>query len=316
MKKIRNILAIAMALVLLVGLVPMKDNTLVAKTKEIQKVVIETNFRDVYGIGKEIKPVDVKVLEGEVDVKFECWTGEGKVLKPPYHGEVFNAGGEYRFSIELTPKAGYDFPKGEMFSSNTSKWADFVYDGIQTGLKEMFGNKSIHYTFYAEDYVKDLGLDKPVEKTEEKPAEKVELAPLAANEARAIITIGSNALDKVKISGQSQVTMDAAAYIKDGRTMLPLRFVAEALGLSVDWVEETRTAIVQDSQYRVEIPVDTNKIIVNGIETTSDVKPEIVNGRTMLPVANIARALGLEDGKGIVWDAATKQVTLTRAINQ
>lgn len=287
-----------------------------AKTKLIDKVVIETNFRDVYGIGKEIKPVDVKVLEGEVDVKFECWTGEGKVLKPPYHGEVFNAGGEYRFSIELTPKAGYDFPKYSEDPDVSSEWADFVYDGIQAGLKEMFGNKSIHYTFLAEDYVKDLALVKQEAKAEEKPAEKVELAPLAANEARAIITIGSNALDKVKISGQSQVTMDAAAYIKDGRTMLPLRFVAEALGLSVDWVEETRTAIVQDSQYRVEIPVDTNKIIVNGIETTSDVKPEIVNGRTMLPVANIARALGLEDGKGIVWDAATKQVTLTRAINQ
>ena len=315
MKKIRNILAIAMALVLLVGLVPMKDNTLVAKTKVIDKVVIETNFKDVYGIGKEIKPVEVKVLEGEVDVKFSHWSKDLIILQQPYNGEVFEAGKEYRFSIELTPKAGYDFPKGKIGSYEHTKSTDFICDGMHDGLTELYGNKSIYYGYLAEEYAKLIGLDKANEKPVEKPAEKVELAPLAANEARAIITIGSNALDKVKISGQSQVTMDAAAYIKDGRTMLPLRFVAEALGLSVDWVEETRTAIVQDSQYRVEIPVDTNKIIVNGAETTSDVKPEIVNGRTMLPVANIARALGLEDGKGIVWDAATKQVTLTRAIN-
>lgn len=304
-----------MALVLLVGLVPMKNNTLLAKTKLIDKVVIETNFKDVYGIGKEIKPLQVKVLEGEVDVKFSHWSKDLIILQQPYNGEVFEAGKEYRFSIELTPKAGYDFPKHKIGSYEHTKSADFTCDGMHDGLSEMYGNKSIYYGYLAEEYAKIIGLDKPVEKTEEKPVEKVELAPLGANEARAIITIGSNALDKVKISGQSQVTMDAAAYIKDGRTMLPLRFVAEALGLSVDWVEETRTAIVQDSQYRVEIPVDTNKIIVNGIETTSDVKPEIVNGRTMLPVANIARALGLEDGKGIVWDAATKQVTLTRAIN-
>lgn len=58
------------------------------------------------------------------------------------------------------------------------------------------------------------------------------------------------------------------------------------------------------------IESDTNKIIVNGNVYTSDVKPEIKNNRTMLPIANIARALGLQDGKDIIWNSNTKTATI------
>ncbi|MBC7336320.1 MAG: copper amine oxidase N-terminal domain-containing protein, partial [Clostridia bacterium] len=37
------------------------------------------------------------------------------------------------------------------------------------------------------------------------------------------------------------ITMDAAPEIKDGRTMLPFRWVAQALGASVSWDEATKT---------------------------------------------------------------------------
>ena len=121
----------------------------------------------------------------------------------------------------------------------------------------------------------------------------------------------------IRINGADSFKgMDVAPYIKDGRTMLPIRYVAEALGMSVTWDAKTRTVIIQDMFYKVEIPVDTNKIIVNGVEHISDVKPEIVHGRTMLPIANIARALGLKDGKDILWDAAKKQVTIIRTISR
>ncbi|PVY94657.1 copper amine oxidase-like protein [Ezakiella coagulans] len=95
-----------------------------------------------------------------------------------------------------------------------------------------------------------------------------------------------------------------------------IRFVAEALGMGVTWDKNTRTVIIEDLLFRVEIPIDTNKIIVNGETYISDVKPEIVDGRTIMPVANIARALGLKDGQDIFWDNATKQVTIIRTISR
>ena len=134
-------------------------------------------------------------------------------------------------------------------------------------------------------------------------------------ESKVLITIGSEMLDKVDNGVRTLKAMDTKPYIKGGRTMLPLRYVAEALGYRVAWLSETRTAVIMDIGLRVEIPVDSNFIIVNGVEYTSDVKPEIVNNRIMLPIANIARALGLKDGKDILWDEVNRQVTLIRNFN-
>lgn len=133
-------------------------------------------------------------------------------------------------------------------------------------------------------------------------------------ENKAVISIGSNVLDKVSKNVHTVHEMDTPAYVNGGRVMLPLRYVAEALGLQVSWVPETKTVIIWDLTQRVEIPVKSNRIIVNGITYTSDVKPEIKSSRTMLPIANIARALGLVDGSDIYWDQYNKQVTLTRKV--
>lgn len=152
-------------------------------------------------------------------------------------------------------------------------------------------------------------------KEEEEAKAKAEAEKLPqVYENKAVIAIGSNVLDKVSKNVHTVHQMDTPAYVKNGRVMLPLRYVAEALGLQVSWVPETKTVIIWDLTQRVEIPVKSNRIIVNGITYTSDVKPEIKSSRTMLPIANIARALGLIDGSDIIWDQYNKQVTLTRKV--
>ncbi|WP_138160380.1 copper amine oxidase N-terminal domain-containing protein, partial [Peptoniphilus catoniae] len=142
----------------------------------------------------------------------------------------------------------------------------------------------------------------------EKPVNSIEI------DWKLELTIGIDVLNREINGVQSKIKMDIAPYIKEGRTMLPVRYVAEALGFDVDWNESTRTVILKEGSTRVEIPVDTNQIIVNGKVYTSDVKPEIINGRTMLPIANIARALGLQDGKDIIWNSQTNKVTIYRSI--
>lgn len=135
---------------------------------------------------------------------------------------------------------------------------------------------------------------------------------IKADESKTIITIGSQTLEKVMNGVRTVKNMDSAPYIKRGRTMLPLRYLAEALGYKVFWLNETRTVVIVDLGLRVEIPVDTNLIIVNGVKYTSDLKSEIVHHRTMLPIANIARALGLKDGEDILWDEVNRQVTINK----
>lgn len=175
-----------------------------------------------------------------------------------------------------------------------------------------------YYGYYYDDYYyyryhRDKKDKEKEEKAEEekKPAE--EKTP-QVYEASATINVGSNVFTKVNKNVTTTHQMDVAAYVKNGRVMLPLRYVAEALGLQVSWVPQTKTVIIWDLTQKVEIPIKSNKIIVNGVTYTSDVKPEIKNSRTMLPIANVARALGLIDGSDIIWDPVMKQVKLTRRV--
>lgn len=131
---------------------------------------------------------------------------------------------------------------------------------------------------------------------------------------KATVAIGSTKLFKNINGVESEVNMDVSSFLKDGRTMLPLRYIAEALGFEVEWDRATRTITLTDKEFKVQIPVETNKIIVNGSTYYSDAKPVIRNNRTMLPIANIARALGLKDGTDIIWDASARVATITRLV--
>lgn len=164
---------------------------------------------------------------------------------------------------------------------------------------------------------RDWRYDRYVEdkNTNEDEKSKVE-KEIKSDESKTIITIGSQTLEKVMNGVSTVKNMDSAPYIKRGRTMLPLRYLAEALGYKVFWLNETKTVVIVDLGLRVEIPIDTNLIIVNGIKYTSDVNPEIVHHRTMLPIANIARALGLKDGEDILWDEVNRQVTINKKSNK
>ena len=145
-----------------------------------------------------------------------------------------------------------------------------------------------------------------------RPVGQVESKHITRVTTKVTLTIDSKTMEKSVNGIEQKITMDVAPFIIDGRTMLPIRFVAEALGFNVQWINETRTVLLTDKDNVITIPVDTNKIVVNGKVYESDVKPVIKNGRTMLPIANIARALGLKDGTEILWDEVSRKVTIIR----
>ncbi|NMW85290.1 hypothetical protein HKO22_06005 [Peptoniphilus sp. AGMB00490] len=130
------------------------------------------------------------------------------------------------------------------------------------------------------------------------------------------LAIGLEIMRKSTDVVEEKIKMDVAPFIEKGRTMLPIRFVAEALGFNVQWDNENRIVILIDKENLVKIPVDTKEIIVNGKVYESDVKPVLRKDRTMLPIANIARALGLKDGKDIIWNENTKEVVIMREIGK
>lgn len=130
-----------------------------------------------------------------------------------------------------------------------------------------------------------------------------------------VFTIGSTNYTKVVNGERSTNVMDVAPYIKEDRTMMPLRFVGESLDFQVGWNATTRQAVLTRGNKTLTVDVDSNKYTVDGQEHNFIVGPEISQDRTMLPISEIAIALGLThgnqgEGKNIEWDGATRTVTV------
>ncbi len=123
---------------------------------------------------------------------------------------------------------------------------------------------------------------------------------------KATFTIGES---KYTVNG-AEKTMDAASYIdSNGRTMVPIRHIANALGVDdnkIVWNQATKTATIFGKN-TVIITVGENKLTVNGAVVPMDTVAVNNNGRIFVPARYIANALGAS----VEWDNANRVVTLT-----
>lgn len=115
----------------------------------------------------------------------------------------------------------------------------------------------------------------------------------------------------VKIDGKTMTPKDMPAVAIDGRTLLPMRQIAQELGCEVTWNEEAKQAYVVNDDYTLVFEMNKATGYKNGKTFTMDVPPMIINDRTMLPVRALASALDLN----IQWDDATRTVAITTTGN-
>lgn len=117
----------------------------------------------------------------------------------------------------------------------------------------------------------------------------------------------------------TKVKMDISPVIYKGRTMLPLRRVAEVLGAEVVWDKDTRTASFTRDGLTASIQIDNNKIILSsGQVIEMEAKPLNIKDRIFVSIVNVAKVFGLnngntEDGKDndIEWDNEARTVTIS-----
>jgi len=101
--------------------------------------------------------------------------------------------------------------------------------------------------------------------------------------------------------------MDVAPIIRDDRTLVPVRAIAETLGAEVDWNNDTREVTISDGSQTVILAIDSTTALVDGGEIGLDVAPIIIDGRTMLPIRFLAETFGLD----VDWDNDTRTVIIT-----
>lgn len=94
------------------------------------------------------------------------------------------------------------------------------------------------------------------------------------------------------VNGQAK-KMDAKPFISNSRTLVPLRFIVEAIGGDVQWDGDSRVVTVNSNGKNIILPIDSKKITVDGREIAIDQAAIIKGDRTYVPIRFIAENLGM-----------------------
>lgn len=111
----------------------------------------------------------------------------------------------------------------------------------------------------------------------------------------------------LKINGQPIFT-DTSPYISRNRTFVPVRFIAQAFGMEVEWLQEEKKVTIKDVEKTVEMWIGSDRFAVNNQEYLMDVPVDGINGRAMVPVRFIAEALGFT----VAWNDYTYSVEMNK----
>ena len=189
-------------------------------------------------------------------------------------------------TVTVTPEENYELKKLVVTDA----------EGNELTLKDLGNDK---YSFVMPKGKVDI--DSVFEKIEETEADETDISK-AEEKDTIILTIDQIA---AKVFGETVIN-DVAPVIRNERTMLPARFVAEALGAKVTWNDTTKKVTIATTDKTLEIYVGSSFAFVDNEAVMLDAPAFIENGRTYLPVRFIAEGLGA----AVQWDADTQEVTI------
>lgn len=107
--------------------------------------------------------------------------------------------------------------------------------------------------------------------------------PEAYRELGAILCNRGEKDPKLFLNGV-EVKADVPPVIKEGRTLVPVRALTEALGAEVQWNEQEQTVLVSNGNTQIQLKVNNRIALVNGEEITLDVPAEINTSRIFVPL--------------------------------
>lgn len=126
--------------------------------------------------------------------------------------------------------------------------------------------------------------------------------------------------------------MDAKTFIANGRTMLPIRYVANVLGFSVQWNQDTRTITFTNISNPVlkqeTLTVTLDGTVLDGTDLdyktnlyyVMDQAPVIIKDRTYVSISNLIKAFGGTHGETntgthtIEWDSSVKSAIVRKLV--
>ena len=205
-----------------------------------------------------------------------------------------NSDNEDGFKIERKEEGG-TYSEIASLPANTTTYKDTGLSADTTYYYRVkaFNNKG------ESNYSNEIGV-----KTESAPAEQTVIKLQPDNEMMLV-----NGVSKEIDPGRGTKPVIIPKW---SRTVVPIRAIVEALGGTIEWDGVARKVTIHFNGTTIELWIDNPKARVNGTakwidENNHDVKPIIVNSRTMLPLRFVAENLGCK----VEWDASTRTITIT-----
>ena len=120
----------------------------------------------------------------------------------------------------------------------------------------------------------------------------------------------------VLVFGQ-KVSFDVQPVLDNGRILVPVRQIAEALGADVTFDKQSGTVTLQKGSYTISLGIGnqtaTKTVIPSGVYTeldtdtlSLDVPAKIIDGRTMVPVRFVAESFDID----VNWNSKTRTVNI------
>lgn len=99
---------------------------------------------------------------------------------------------------------------------------------------------------------------------------------------------------------------DVSAKIEDGRTLVPLRAIAESLGARVNWNEKSQEIEIVEDNKNIKLNINKKEATLNGRSIELDVAPRIEEGTSLVPLRFVAESLDSD----VEWNEKDKVVSI------
>jgi len=119
------------------------------------------------------------------------------------------------------------------------------------------------------------------------------LAPAPVNAAEISVLVDGNYL-----------SLPVAPLMTEGRVLVPMRAIFEALGADVTWKEVTKTVLAVKGDTAVRLVIDNKTAYINDASKVLDVPPRMNRDTTLIPLRFVGEALG----EKVIWDEKNLQV--------
>lgn len=87
---------------------------------------------------------------------------------------------------------------------------------------------------------------------------------------------------------------NTSPVVQNGRTLVPIRAIIEAFGGTVGWENDTQTVTLNYKDDCIKLTIDSTLAYINNSSEVLDVAPQIINGRTMLPIRFVAEGFNFD----------------------